>query len=82
MYYFLFSYSTAKIIWSMSAFERKVENLCWSIINYYYYTALLQNTNIYTVYVDSRVAGAQSFQLHNSKSDGTQASSQPVKHQT
>lgn len=60
----------------MSAFEKKKENPNWSIINYDYYTALLQNPNIYTVYADSRAAGGQRFQLQNSNSEGPQASNQ------
>lgn len=60
--------------------KRRKENLGWSIINYDYYTALLQNTNIYTVYADSRAAGAQSFQLKNSNSEGSVSLS--IKHQT
>lgn len=63
MDYFLLLYSTAKIIQSMSVSERKVENPYRSIINYEYNTAQLQNTNIYTVHTESRVARAQSLQF-------------------
>lgn len=38
--------------------QKKQKN--WSIINYVYFTALLQHTNIYTVYADFRAARAQS----------------------
>lgn len=64
-----FSYCTAKRIMS----QKKKKSLSWRIINY---TALLQNTNIYTVYTDSRVAGAQSIQLQNSNSEGPKTCNQ------
>lgn len=53
--------------------KHRRESLCWRIINY---TALLQNTNIYTVYTESRVAGAQSNQLQNGNSEGPKTWSQ------
>lgn len=62
--------------------KHRRESLCWRIINY---TALLQNTNIYTVYTESRVAGAQSNQLQNGNSEGPKTWSQSalsVKRQT
>lgn len=34
-----------------------------------------KNTNIYTVYADSRAAGASSFQFQDSNSEGPQVSS-------